>query len=455
MTAKSQKARTFAQLHRHVARVTDFVTSLVINNVPTEATGRALGPVATHFPFRDKVRHVMRPRLLQSVNANPTVTAVTNPGKGYTYTLNNIFPVRNASSNQPGPGIFNIHQAYDLRASAVNQSNNTTMSASLGFQPNGYLAPNQITLLLPGALSQVTLVFSQTCVFPVAASSPSLAGINSTTGQVNPRTAPSWLNIFAYNAFEVSAAQTGFGKLDSGVPGNVSVSFPQNSKTAAEAQGLYSQTLTFNDTQSMRLIQIYCPLLDSANGSWSVNVTGSTVIGPVVVPSAANATDTTNNATSNGANDTSNATDNTTNNGNPSNTSNPDADADSENSAKPSSFNKTALIVGLVLGVVLIIPVIAVIYLCVKLSKKKQEIITDEGYGPNAGFKRFDEEQKVVTDYNTGLEIPTSNALPESQATGTGQGDTGFGWRQNETIVVAEDSNDRENPFGPPAKSFA
>lgn len=477
LTAKSQKARTFALLQSNVARATGFLTSLAFNSVPAEVEGRVLGQFAASASPEDKVRHVMRPRLLQSANATATITTVVDLGKGFTTTINNFPAPRNGTPNQPS-GLYSMHQAYDLRPPTSNQTNSGNISASLAFQPGGGLVPNQLTILLSGAVNQVTLGFSKSCVFPVAASSPSLAGVNSTSGRVNPQIAPTWLSIFAPNAFEVFAADSGFGKLNSGVQGNVSVSYPQMSKAAGEAQGLYSQTLTFNTTQNMRLLQIYCPIVDSPDGSWAVNITGSPVITPVVVPPAANTTNatgrtngtngtnstngtnTTNatngslgqgNSTSNSSNSSNNGVVDPSSNGAPSNSTNPDSNSrDSDRT----SYNKTALIVGVVLGSLLLIAIVVIIVLCVKLSKKRQEIITDEGYGPNAGFKRFDDERKVANG-PANLEIPTSNALPDSQVTGLGHGDTGVAWRQNDTIVVAEDAVDRENPFGIPAKPFA
>jgi len=289
------------------------------------------------------------------------------------------------------------------------------------------------------------------------ASSPSLDGINSTTGKVNSQTAPQWLNIFAANAFEVYATQLAFGGLNSGVNGNVTVQYPNFNKDAATAQRLYSQELYFADKlPPIRLIQIYCPIVDSSDGSWSVNVTGAVVTGPVVTPPANTTTNNTNTTT-----DTTNVTNSThgpngvfdpTTGNSTSNTT-----ADSTN--RPSSLNKTALIVGVVLGTLLLIAIAIIIYLCVKVSKKRQEIITDEGYGPNAGFKRFDEERKVAptsSDYPTNggpNTVQTTNNLPEVTGKGDGkaEGDTGFGWRQNEPIVIAEDDHQsQKNPFGNP-----
>jgi len=467
MTAKNLKDRTISQINHSVSQVSDFFASLTLNNSPTpiRVQGSPLSPRSTYTHAADKVKHVARSRLLQSAaNATPTVTTVTDPSHGFTFTFNNFFGNANSSVFQTSQ-LYAIHQTYDLRTPINNSSNSTNMSASLSFQSNGLLVPNQITLLLPSSYNLLNLQFSKSCVFPIAASSPSLSGINSTTGKINAQTVPQWLQIFAPNAFEVFATQLAFGGLNSGVNGNVTVQYPNFAKDAATNQRLYSQELYFADKlPPIRLVQIYCPVIDSPDGSWSVNITGSNVQGPVVNPPA-NTTNATTNVTNNQTNTTNGTTTNNTSpngfvdptNGN--NTSIPDPNSSVYQAPK---LNKLALILGVVLGTLLLVAVIVIIVLCVKLSKKRQEIITDEGYGPNAGFKQFDEERKVAvtsSDFptNGAHSVQTTNHLPVITEKGDvkAEGDAGFGWRKDDPIVIAEDdAQNQENPFGQPAKPY-
>lgn len=400
--------------------------------------------------------HLLHGRTLQAMPPPvPTINMITDVNRGFNFTLNN-FRIGRPQDRDESPhnhhpyGLSSLHQVYDLRGPMI-MANDTQVGFDLHLKATLFRAPNQLTLILANSHNNFIFNFSKSCLFPIVATSANLTGIDPVTGQVNSLAVPTWLKIINHSSFQVSAARLAFVDLSSSVAANFSMSFPQMSTTAAELRGLYSQNLTFNEpSPSFRLVQIYCPIVTGESTNWSLNITALEAtrrISPVPPLNSTNSTTPVNN------------TNITWNNTSPL----PPPEPIWPPYRRRRHLNVPALVIGLVLGTLLIAALITIVVLCCKLKAKNPKIIREDGYGPEGGFKQFDEEKKTSTaDGQLSRSVFLASAVTTNQLPSPGDDNTdGTGkkskndWPQTEQVVIAESTQVNELPSEEPNKQYA
>lgn len=324
----------------------------------------------------------------------PSVIIVSGPGAQFGFTLANFSNYTGTYTNltngttAQANTLYQSHQLTDLRASLA--SSNSSKTASLSFDAkNNSRAVNQLTILIPGNTNSVNLQFSESCLFPAFAYAQYIAGLQASTGDVTDATKiPSWYTQVSSDSFSMNGDLLGIRGLSSSRMSSLSVEYPNYSKDNARNLGAYNQTIYFGETySSYRSLLVYCPLIDSIDGSWSVKVAPQniTVVTPTPSPTPTPTPTPTNGTTNNTAQvETNTSTD--------------------------SGYNKAALIVGLVLGILLLLALAAIAWLCCKLRRKSQEnddFVVAKATRPAA----VRTENVVLTKPATRTETYTSNDL--------------------------------------------
>lgn len=148
---------------------------------------------------------------------------------------------------------------------------NKTDTASYLFEySNTTKFADQITIFFGTYLNEVRVKFSQSCVFPILLASSSLNGLDNQGKIISLKAAAGWLIMNDSMTFEVLGDRNAmFTDIDYV---EFFVGYLNGTKDSAKKFGIYDQKISFSDPKNITFLQIYCPIVDSVNMTWSFDI---------------------------------------------------------------------------------------------------------------------------------------------------------------------------------------